>query len=683
MKEIKYKINLDVRQGGVQQTLSGFRAGEARSRTVCIHLVERGAAYQVPPGCTVTMYLRKPDGTACYSTCGVEGGAVVHTFTSGETAVPGEVLCEVRILSVEGDDSTILSSPQFGIVVEDVLQDDGAIESSNEYSALTEAIADVQLKGEAAVQAAQNANEAAEEVRVLLPGKATTYVLQWTEAKYEEYEAVMEENKAVLEAIENAPVGSCHIVLQDGEKEYPLSRMEYGEENQYYFAAPVVERQTPYEYVVWHKPATRLEPAECGLRQRTTVNSTVMNRTNFLPPATALVSALLDSKVTKETGKGLSANDYTTEEKDKLAGIAEGADSVSFNPSKTEGEQIGTLTINGVDTPLFASAATIYSEATTSKAGLISASDKSKLDGITTNIKNGTSPGTLQGIMGCTANKSGAVAMGQSSTAAGSFSFATGNFAFTSGGGDAAIGHYVRSSGTGQVVVGKYNKEYAGPPNSNDAGGTQFIVGVGTGDTARTNAFRVTSDGYCRGQNAFSGSGADYAEYFEWMDGNPNKEDRRGCFVTLEGDKIRKADVGDDYILGVVSATPALIGNTYSDMWQGMYMTDIFGERLTEMVEVPETVDEQTGMAIPAHTETRFVINPAYDSDQPYAGRNERSEWDAVGIVGQLVVIDDGTCEINGYCRVAEGGTAVKSEVKTKYRVMERLDDTHVKIFIK
>lgn len=33
----------------------------------------------------------------------------------------------------------------------------------------------------------------------------------------------------------------------------------------------------------------------------------------------------LQSKVDKEDGKGLSANDYTTEEKTKLAGIAEGA----------------------------------------------------------------------------------------------------------------------------------------------------------------------------------------------------------------------------------------------------------------------------------------------------------------------------------------------------------------------
>lgn len=35
---------------------------------------------------------------------------------------------------------------------------------------------------------------------------------------------------------------------------------------------------------------------------------------------------LIDKKVDKETGKGLSTNDYTTDEKNKLAGIATGAD---------------------------------------------------------------------------------------------------------------------------------------------------------------------------------------------------------------------------------------------------------------------------------------------------------------------------------------------------------------------
>ncbi len=327
MEEVRYKINLDVQQGGIQQTLAGFRAGEAQSRTVCIHLVERGAAYQVPAGCSVTMYLKKPDGTACYSTCSVEGGAVVHTFTSGETAVPGEVLCEVRITSVEGEETTVLSSPQFGVIVEDVLQDDEAIESANEYSALTEAIADMQLKGETALEAAQNANTAAEEVRALLPGKATTYVLRWTdERETEGYEAVIARNKEVLHQIEAAPLGSCHIVLQSGQQEYPLCRMMYeGQVRRYCFAGLLDSRYIPYEYVVWYQPAAGSQAAECDLEKEFTANNIKMELGNLLPPTTTMTAAMLGTKVDKEDGKGLSANDYTTVEKEKLAGIEEGA----------------------------------------------------------------------------------------------------------------------------------------------------------------------------------------------------------------------------------------------------------------------------------------------------------------------------------------------------------------------
>ena len=39
----------------------------------------------------------------------------------------------------------------------------------------------------------------------------------------------------------------------------------------------------------------------------------------------ASTNEALQARVMKETGKGLSSNDYTDEEKDKLAGIAENA----------------------------------------------------------------------------------------------------------------------------------------------------------------------------------------------------------------------------------------------------------------------------------------------------------------------------------------------------------------------
>ena len=55
----------------------------------------------------------------------------------------------------------------------------------------------------------------------------------------------------------------------------------------------------------------------------------------------------LSGYVEKEDGKGLSANDYTSDEKTKLAGVAEGA----TNVQATAGS--GTITINDTEVVLF------------------------------------------------------------------------------------------------------------------------------------------------------------------------------------------------------------------------------------------------------------------------------------------------------------------------------------------
>lgn len=109
------------------------------------------------------------------------------------------------------------------------------------------------------------------------------------------------------------------------------------------------------------------------------------------------------TKVDKETGKGLSTNDYTTAEKNKLSGIATGAE-VNQNAfsnvvvgdvtvaadGKTDSFEIeaGTnVTIVGDatnDKITISATDTTYSDATTSASGLMSAADKTKLNGIAT-----------------------------------------------------------------------------------------------------------------------------------------------------------------------------------------------------------------------------------------------------------------------------------------------------------
>ena len=267
--------------------------------------------------------------------------------------------------------------------------------------------------------------------------------------------------------------------------------------------------------------------------------------------------------------------------------------------------------------------------------------------------------------------KQGNVASGMYSSAFGMRTTASGDNSFASGTSTKANGY--------QFVTGKYNAEKTGCTSEDDQStdNSLFIVGYGT-SIAPANALRITAAGKCYGSTSFGSSGADYAEYFEWQDGNKNSEDRRGLFVTLDGDKIRLANGNDSFILGVISANPSVVGDVQSENWHGMYKKDVFGQTLTETVEIPESTDEKTGEVIPAHTITRLVVNPDYNPDEEYTSREFRKEWACVGLMGKLIIVDDGTCEVNGYCKVADGGKATKAD--TGYRVMKRLDDTHIQI---
>ena len=76
------------------------------------------------------------------------------------------------------------------------------------------------------------------------------------------------------------------------------------------------------------------------------------------------------------------------------------------------------------------------------------------------------------------------------------------------------------------------------------------------------------------------------------------------------------------------------------------------------------------------------VLNPDYDPEKKYIPREQRPEWAAVGLVGRLIVIDDGSCKTGGYC-TAKNGIAACSKSATRARVLKRIDDTHVEVLVK
>ena len=266
---------------------------------------------------------------------------------------------------------------------------------------------------------------------------------------------------------------------------------------------------------------------------------------------------------------------------------------------------------------------------------------------------------------------------GESSHAEGEWTEALGDASHTAG--------YHTQAYDYQFAIGHYNSTSSANAStcSGSGSGSSFIIGNGS-QNSRSNAFRVTDAGATYAKAAYNSTGADYAEFFEWADENTNNEDRRGYFVTISDKKIKIADE-NDYILGIVSGQPSIIGNS-DEEWMGRYVVDEFGSFITEVVEYnEERVDEETGETITVPVKyTKYKENPDYDSSRLYEQRMDRKEWAAVGLLGVLSLRDDGSCKVNGFCKPTHGGIATSSENDiNSYRVIERVSENVIKVVLK
>ncbi|MBO6230908.1 MAG: hypothetical protein J6O50_10110 [Ruminiclostridium sp.] len=187
-------------------------------------------------------------------------------------------------------------------------------------------------------------------------------------------------------------------------------------------------------------------------------------------------------------------------------------------------------------------------------------------------------------------------------------------------------------------------------------GNVRLIVGNGTG-----NSFYVTAGGEVYAIGGYNSLGADYAEYFEWADGNPDNEDRRGMLVSLAGDKILPAD-GNGFS-GIVSACPSVVGNSAETHWKGKYITDMFGCIRYGDDGVP-------------------LISDDYDPALTYIPRSQRPEWAAVGLTGRLIAADDGSCTVGGFC-TAKNGIAAGTKIRTRAKMLRRIDGSHIEVLIR
>lgn len=154
-----------------------------------------------------------------------------------------------------------------------------------------------------------------------------------------------------------------------------------------------------------------------------------------------------------------------------------------------------------------------------------------------------------------------------------------------------------------------------------DAASTAFdFLRLYSGGTADVE-FRFYGDGNAYADGAWTGGGADYAESFERDPAFVSPDDLAGTSVVLDNGKIRPAVPGE-IPMGAVSLNPSVVGDGDIGSWKNKYLRTPYGNYDLD-------------------ADGKRKSNPLYDDQLEYVSRQDREEWDTIGLVGKLRIDKD------------------------------------------
>lgn len=140
-----YSLVIDIKRNIYEQIT--LKQEDTKSRYLSITLTDDNLPLNLTSH-TVKVFILKPDNTKVFNNVNIldaTQGKIEIELTTQALALPGEIKIE---LAIYGVDTSILSTKIFSVNVEKTLRDDTAIESSNEFSALTNALGDIELAKE-------------------------------------------------------------------------------------------------------------------------------------------------------------------------------------------------------------------------------------------------------------------------------------------------------------------------------------------------------------------------------------------------------------------------------------------------------------------------------------------------------------------------------------------------------
>lgn len=125
--------------------------------------------YNIPAGATANIYIKKPSGAQIYNSCSISGNEITVNPTTQMFAESGKQFGQLQILNSE----KILESFLILFNVEKSIVDDTAIESSDEFTALEDALNSIDDSATEAKNAVSAANQAVSDAQIAIENANT------------------------------------------------------------------------------------------------------------------------------------------------------------------------------------------------------------------------------------------------------------------------------------------------------------------------------------------------------------------------------------------------------------------------------------------------------------------------------------------------------------------------------
>lgn len=136
MERVEHRIKLNLMKAGLQGQVIVKKA-DSDSRKINIYLSSAAGPFNMSDIASAILRAEKPDGKVMFNNCTVCEDRLEYIITTQTIASIGTVTCEITLTSESGQ---VLVTPRFEIIVSETIYSDNEIESTDEYTALTETL---------------------------------------------------------------------------------------------------------------------------------------------------------------------------------------------------------------------------------------------------------------------------------------------------------------------------------------------------------------------------------------------------------------------------------------------------------------------------------------------------------------------------------------------------------------